>query len=179
MSLHQMVDGNWQACATMLTRAAPQHSTCANLSGARSFLSDPDPKRKLKDLDARLSAYRAAQKPEKAHQEEHYSQANVAWRMVTEMVAGLGLGFGIGYGLDLLLGTAPLMMVVFTLLGLAAGINVMLRTAKEIQARQEAGPDAGHKDSARDTGANDGSPAGRAQKGSPDSRAQKGKRDGD
>ena len=96
-------------------------------------MSDPDPKRKLEELDAKLTALKAAQKSEKAHQEEHYSQANIAWRMVTEMVAGLGIGFGIGYGLDVVLGTTPFLMVVFALLGIAAGINVMLRTAKEVQ----------------------------------------------
>nr|WP_246594549.1 AtpZ/AtpI family protein [Mameliella sediminis] len=134
----------------------------ANLTGAFSFVSDPDPKRKLDDLDARLTAYKASQKREKAHQEEHYSQANIAWRMVTEMVAGLGIGFGIGYGLDILLGTTPLLMVVFALLGIAAGINVMLRTAKEVQAKQASlggantGPDGGNEASARGTGADEG-----------------------
>ncbi|SMX39209.1 ATP synthase protein I [Maliponia aquimaris] len=106
------------------------------LSGADPHVSDPDPKRKLDDLDAKLAAYKAGQKVGKTHQEEHYSQANIAWRMVTEMVAGLGIGFGIGYGLDILLGTAPFLMVVFALLGIAAGIKVMLRTAKEVQAKQ-------------------------------------------
>jgi ATP synthase protein I len=108
----------------------------ANLNGP-SRMADPDPKRQLQDLDARLGALKAAQKSGKAHQEEHYSQAQVAWRMVTEMVAGLGIGFGIGYGLDYAFGTTPFLMVLFTLLGVAAGINVMLRTAKEVQAKQQ------------------------------------------
>ncbi|MFD1882001.1 AtpZ/AtpI family protein [Paracoccus pacificus] len=64
--------------------------------------------------------------------EQHFSQANQAWRMVIELVAGLGIGFGIGFGLDYLFGTMPIFLVVFVLLGFAAGINVMLRTAKEI-----------------------------------------------
>ncbi|KUF09445.1 AtpZ/AtpI family protein [Pseudoponticoccus marisrubri] len=106
-------------------------------------MSDPDPKRQLQDLDAKLTALKAAKRTDKAHQEEHYSQAQVAWRMVTEMVAGLGVGFGIGYGLDVLLGTAPFLMVLFTLLGTAAGINVMLRTAKELQGKTQTPPDAG------------------------------------
>ncbi len=99
-------------------------------------MSDPDPKRKLEELDAKLTALKAGQTKPKAHQEEHYSQAQLAWRMVTEMVAGLGIGFGIGYGLDWFLGTTPILMVLMTLLGIAAGINVMLRTAAEIQEKQ-------------------------------------------
>ncbi|WP_417209358.1 AtpZ/AtpI family protein [Antarctobacter sp.] len=132
-------------------------------------MSDQDPKRKLDDLDAKLAAYKAGQKVGKAHQEEHYSQANVAWRMVTEMVAGLGIGFGIGFGLDALLGTKPFLMVVFALLGVAAGIKVMLRTAKEVQASMNPGPAGtgpggatgkspgeGDENSARITGADEG-----------------------
>ena len=64
--------------------------------------------------------------------------ANQAWRMVTELVAGLVIDLGIGYGLDVLLGTTPIFMVLFILLGLAAGVNVMLRSAREIQDKQMA-----------------------------------------
>ena len=101
-------------------------------------MSDSDPKRKLEELEAKLAARRAAANPAKPHQEEHYSQAQHAWRMVTELVAGLGIGFGIGYGLDAVFGTSPFLMVLFTLLGIAAGINVMLRSAREIQKKHEA-----------------------------------------
>ena len=93
-----------------------------------------DHKARLEALEARLAAKRAAASP-KAHMEEHYSQAQLAWRMVVEMVAGLGIGFAIGYGLDTLFGTNPVLMVVFTLLGFAAGVNVMIRTAKEVELR--------------------------------------------
>ena len=58
--------------------------------------------------------------------------------MVIELVSGLGLGFGIGYGLDVLFGTLPIFLVLFTLLGFAAGVNVMLRTAREIQEKNVA-----------------------------------------
>ncbi|WP_371156611.1 AtpZ/AtpI family protein [Jannaschia sp. 2305UL9-9] len=91
---------------------------------------DPDTDR-LRALEARIAA---AKGPEaKDHMEEHYSQAQLAWRMVIEMVAGLGIGFGIGYGLDAVLGTQPYLMVVFVLLGFAAGVKVMISSAKEVQ----------------------------------------------
>ncbi|MCB1339352.1 MAG: AtpZ/AtpI family protein [Maritimibacter sp.] len=67
-----------------------------------------------------------------------YAQANLAWRMVIELVAGLGIGFGIGYGLDYVLGTIPLFLVIFTLLGLAAGVKTMLASAKEVERQQAA-----------------------------------------
>jgi ATP synthase protein I len=71
--------------------------------------------------------------------EEHYSQAQLAWRMVIELVAGLGIGFGIGYGLDSLLGTRPWLMVVFTLLGFIAGVKTMIRSAEEVQRKNRSG----------------------------------------
>ena len=87
---------------------------------------------KLADLERRINALK--DKPEaKSHTEEHYSQAQLAWRMVIELVAGLGIGFGIGYGLDTLFGTMPIFLVLFILLGLIAGIKTMLRSAQEIQ----------------------------------------------
>ena len=103
-------------------------------------VTDPDPKRQMADLEARIAAAKAARSPAKSHQEEHYSQAQVAWRMVTELVAGLGIGFAIGYGLDTLLGTLPWLMVVFTLLGFVAGVKTMMRSAAEIQKKKLADP---------------------------------------
>ncbi|RYH08761.1 AtpZ/AtpI family protein [Tropicimonas sp. IMCC6043] len=66
------------------------------------------------------------------------SQANVAWQMVTELVAGIVIGLGIGLGLDALLGTKPLMLVLFILVGFAAGVRVMMRTAADVQEKQAA-----------------------------------------
>ncbi|MEP4035398.1 MULTISPECIES: AtpZ/AtpI family protein [unclassified Pseudophaeobacter] len=95
-------------------------------------VTDDDQKQRMAQLEAKLAAARKAQEP-KPRVDEHYSLANQAWRMVIELVVGLGIGFGIGYGLDRLFGTLPIFMVLFILLGLAAGVKVMLRTAQEIQ----------------------------------------------
>ena len=130
---------------------------------------DDLPKDRLKALEDRIAS-RKPKAEDSPHQKKDYAMANLAWRMVIELVAGLGIGFGIGYGLDVLLGTKPLLMVVFALLGIAAGINVMRRTAKEVQAKQGSGPqsgtgperakadrpDGGTNDSARLTGADEG-----------------------
>ncbi len=100
-------------------------------------MSEDDPKQRMAQLEERIAAAKKAE-PQKAHQDEHYSQAHLAWRMVIELVVGLGIGFGIGYGLDRLFGTLPIFLVLFTLLGLAAGIRVMMRSATEIQHQQTA-----------------------------------------
>nr|WP_278924073.1 AtpZ/AtpI family protein [Pseudophaeobacter profundi] len=98
-------------------------------------MTDDDQKQRMAQLEAKLAAARKAQEP-KPRVDEHYSMANQAWRMVIELVVGLGIGFGIGYGLDRLFGTLPIFMVLFILLGLAAGVKVMLRTAQEIQEKK-------------------------------------------
>lgn len=100
-------------------------------------MSDDREKERLRALETRIEDLKETQAPE-PRADEHYSQAQLAWRMVIELVAGLGIGFGIGYGLDWAFGTTPIFLVLFILLGFAAGINVMLSTAKEVQRDQEA-----------------------------------------
>ena len=96
---------------------------------AKTDLSDQ--KARLEALEAKLAEKRAETEP-KPHMDEHYSQAQHAWRMVIELVAGLAIGFAMGYGLDALFGTTPFLMIVFLLLGFAAGVKTMMRTAKEM-----------------------------------------------
>lgn len=108
-------------------------------------MSDPDDHgdaaARLRALQARIDKAKGVD-ARRHHSEEHYSRANLAWRMVIELVAGLAIGFGIGYGLDRLFGTLPIFLVLFIFLGLAAGIKTMLRSAQEVQRRhlaEEAG----------------------------------------
>lgn len=97
---------------------------------------EPNPER-LAALEKRLAELRKDEAPKPAA-DDKFRMADMAWRMVIELVSGLGIGFGIGYGLDALFGTLPLLMVLFTLLGLAAGVRVMLRTAAEMTKAQAA-----------------------------------------
>ena len=101
---------------------------------------DPTDSDRLSALEAKIDALKTG--PEvKDHSEEHYSQAQLAWRMVIELVAGILIGFGIGYGLDSLMGTTPIFLVLFIFFGLAAGVNTMLRSAKEVQRKQQEAAD--------------------------------------
>lgn len=100
---------------------------------------EPDPDR-LAALSRKLAEARRARVPAPGA-EKHFSQASQGWRMVIELVSGLGIGFGIGYGLDRAFGTMPLFLVLFILLGFAAGVKVMLGTAREIAAREAGGAD--------------------------------------
>ncbi len=87
---------------------------------------------RMEALEKRLSERRRQDAPAAPSTGRGYSGAELAWRMVIELVTGLGIGFGIGYGLDTYFGTMPIFLVLFIFLGLAAGINVMLRTARGI-----------------------------------------------
>ena len=92
---------------------------------------DPDPER-LRLLEERIARVKAQTVPKPADRSLP-SQAQHVWRMVIELVSGLLIGFGIGYGLDAVFGTLPVLMVIFILLGFAAGVRVMIRTARELQ----------------------------------------------
>jgi ATP synthase protein I len=95
-------------------------------------LAERDEMERLKALDDRIAKAKAALEPPRAAQ-DHHSMAQVGWRMVIELVSGLGIGAAMGYGLDVLFGTLPIFLVVLTLLGFAAGVKTMIRSAREIQ----------------------------------------------
>jgi ATP synthase protein I len=98
----------------------------------------PDPDR-LNALEEKLAAKKKAMTPEPA-EEHHLSQAQAGWRMVTELVVGLLMGFGIGYGLDRWLGTIPIFLIIFTMLGFAGGVRAMMRSAEEIAKKNAQAP---------------------------------------
>jgi ATP synthase protein I len=93
--------------------------------------SEPDPDR-LRALEARLAKVKAEVPPEKTNTVKGFSQGEVAWRMVIELVTGMLLGMGIGYGLDVLFGTLPIFLIIFSLLGFAAGVKTMLGSARQL-----------------------------------------------
>ena len=95
-------------------------------------MTEDDQKQRMSQLEDRLAAVKKGQEP--THNVgKSLSHGELAWRMVIELTAGIGIGFGIGFGLDRLLGTIPIFLVVFTMLGLAAGIKTMMRSANEVQ----------------------------------------------
>jgi ATP synthase protein I len=98
-------------------------------------VTDPDEKQRMAQLEDKITNAKAVHRPQ-SQIEDHHSQAHAGWRMVTELVAGLLIGFCIGYGLDSLFGTLPIFLVLFVLLGFAAGVKTMLRSAQDIQRAQ-------------------------------------------
>lgn len=94
--------------------------------------SEPDPER-LKALHKRIEAAKGKPKEDRSQMAKGFSQGEVAYRMVIELATGIVVGVGIGYGLDVLFGTLPTLLVIFSLVGFAAGVRTMLGTARQLQ----------------------------------------------
>jgi ATP synthase protein I len=92
---------------------------------------EPDPDR-LRELEARLERLKEKPAPVRSNTVKGFSQGEVAWRMVIELVTGMLLGMGIGYGLDVLFSTLPIFLIIFSLFGFAAGVKTMLGSARQM-----------------------------------------------
>lgn len=66
-----------------------------------------------------------------------YGMASMAWRISLEIVVGTLFGFAIGWSLDGLFGTSPVLLIIFGLFGVAAGLKVAIGSAQELS-RQSA-----------------------------------------
>ena len=80
----------------------------------------------LDDLDQRLRLARDTAERQNGYHTPDPAAApalvGIAMRAGVELVVGVGLGSLLGYGLDRWLDTAPWMMIVFFMLGAAAGM---------------------------------------------------------
>jgi ATP synthase protein I len=101
-----------------------------------TVLTAPDPD-KLNDLGKRLDGLRTRQAT--ATKRPPPGQSGIAFRFATELVAALIVGGGLGWGIDWLCGrlgfhTRPAFLIVFFVLGAAAGIRNVMSAAHEINA---------------------------------------------
>ena len=95
-------------------------------------------KRRLHDLEGKVRDARLRREPAPSEAQDRGSAMGEALKLSTEMIAGVAVGGFIGWALDRLFGTAPILMVVFLILGAAAGIMNVIRSAQRRQAA--AGP---------------------------------------
>ena len=92
-------------------------------------MDEPDPDR-LRALEAKLEKIRGKPVEARPQTVKGFSQGEVAWRMIIELCTGMILGMAIGYGLDVLFGTLPILLILFSGIGFAAGVKTMLGTAR-------------------------------------------------
>jgi len=115
-------------------------------------MADESFSERLKRLEDRIAAAKARREPRPPGHGD-MTQGSIAWRMVIELVVGMVLGLAIGWGIDAVLGTRPIFLVIFALLGFAAGVRTMLRTANEVRSgRGEAALIRGRADDDEDDG---------------------------
>ena len=83
----------------------------------------------LDKLDRKLEEFKA--KKEKVSPKQIKVQ-NDGWRMIIELVTGMLLGVSLGLGLDYMIGSEPIFLIIFSLLGFMAGVKTMMATAKKM-----------------------------------------------
>jgi ATP synthase protein I len=93
-------------------------------------LVERDPHRSLSDMETRIKKVRAEHEPET---EQKYSSAGVAFRIGIDLISGVAFGVLAGLFLDSWLDTKPWMLIVFIILGTAAGIRNVIRTAATLE----------------------------------------------
>jgi ATP synthase protein I len=95
-------------------------------------------KRRLHDLEGRVRNARARYQPPPSAPTARGAAMGQALKLATELIGGVAVGGFIGWWLDFWFGTAPILLVTFFVLGAAAGILNVIRSAQRSQA--EAGP---------------------------------------
>jgi ATP synthase protein I len=95
------------------------------------------------ELDKRLSTAADArvEKPAQLDEARRSRALGQGLQMALDLVLGPVVGAAIGWGLDKVLGTSPVLLLIFIGIGVAAGIVSLMRTYRQIQA--EAGNDIG------------------------------------
>ena len=86
-------------------------------------------KASLEKLDKKLEEFKS--KKERDGPKRLRAQ-NDGWRMVIELVTGMLLGVSLGLGLDYMIGSEPIFLIIFSLLGFMAGVKTMMATAKKM-----------------------------------------------
>jgi ATP synthase protein I len=101
-------------------------------------MTDDDPDaRRLADLEGRLKEARG--KRELPREDPSPSKLGMAFRLVTELLAAVIVGGGIGWALDRVFGTSPLLLIVMFMLGVAAGMRNVIRTARQMNEQDRPG----------------------------------------
>jgi ATP synthase protein I len=88
---------------------------------------------RLKTLDRKLDTAQGRQPSEPPEPGGRGEAMGLAFRIATELVAGVFVGALLGWALDKWLGTAPILLIVFLLLGIAGGLLNSVRAAIRMQ----------------------------------------------
>ncbi|MEJ2124580.1 MAG: AtpZ/AtpI family protein [Alphaproteobacteria bacterium] len=90
-------------------------------------------KERLDDLGDGLERVRERNAPPEISSDKRGKAMGVAFRIAIELVVGVVFGGVVGWAFDSWLNTAPLMLIIFLLLGMAGGLLNAIRAAKSMQ----------------------------------------------
>jgi ATP synthase protein I len=90
-----------------------------------------------KHLDEVQSRKSSSSASSEGDQKRHGAALGQAFRISVELVAGVVVGGFIGWVIDRQLGTKPWLFIVFVMLGFAAGMLNVIRSAQRMQAASE------------------------------------------
>jgi len=106
--------------------------------------ADADLARRLDSLSRSLDAEQREHEAAAAPRRTDTRGFSLGIRLASEFVAAIVVGAAIGWGLDKLAGTTPWGMIGFLLLGFAAGVLNVMRSAEKmatIETKPDTGPD--------------------------------------
>ena len=86
-------------------------------------------KTNLDKLDRKLEEFKSKKEKDSP---KRIKVQNDGWRMIIELVTGMLLGVSLGLGLDYMIGSEPIFLIIFSLLGFMAGVKTMMATAKKM-----------------------------------------------
>lgn len=89
------------------------------------------------ELGKRLDVVHARNAPPVGSGRARGSALGQAFKIVAELLVGVVVGGGMGWALDKALGTRPWLLVLFLMLGFAAGMSNVIRTARKMQSASE------------------------------------------
>ena len=93
--------------------------------------TDTELRARLQGLEARLGAVKRTEETDRPPSDGSLSGSALgrAVRLSSELVAGVLVGGGLGYGLDALAGTKPWGLIILLMIGFAAGVLNLVRSA--------------------------------------------------
>ncbi len=94
-------------------------------------------KRRASEIGKRLDEVHARKAPPPGDHRARGNALGQAYKILIELVVGVAVGAGLGWALDKQLGTQPWLMLVLLIVGFAAGMLNVVRTARRMQAEAE------------------------------------------
>ena len=118
----------------------------ANENGERREHEPPNEagavEQRLADLDASLHELKGRRADSGTGARRGHAMG-MALRVMSELVAGILVGVLIGWQLDAWLGTSPVLLLIFFVLGAAAGVLTVIRTTSRMQGGATSAADEG------------------------------------